>query len=404
MLLLIDIFSINKGQGYENPILEIIVTEHYLIGGCPLKEACEHCFLNQSVIYVVFLISFMCYCEDFAGYITVILPFLSFYFCSTYLLYLVSCSNEIYSISSLEPQFKYIAMMTYRLYGREDTTHFFLPWVPLMHTVMEGCSFDWAKLLSDSLTNWIIEYRTQRVSGKATSFFMSAYIMDIMCFMTPFPLMIWIWAPSDSEPIHVYHSKLWEDKASDFIYEIFNWVMVSMHVTIFGNPPPRISYSIMVNLSSVANWYVEEEFSYIKVFGASIPLHALPLFILDRLACHEIARKTVISGISKEIKGFSKKVWPPFPIHLTTYSLLNFEHAKAEATSLEDIKLVHFEFKKHDPHRVFSNHLASCGLKRFEHENSPHDDIFRGARSYVEDLAWIQAWLPEERDNFFKFQ
>jgi hypothetical protein len=91
MLLLIDIFSINKGQGYENPSLEIIVTECYSIGGCPLEEACEHCFLNQSVISVVVLISFLCYCGDYAGYITVILPFLAFYLCSAYLLYLVSC-------------------------------------------------------------------------------------------------------------------------------------------------------------------------------------------------------------------------------------------------------------------------------------------------------------------------
>jgi hypothetical protein len=51
-------------------------------------------------------------------------------------------SHGIYSMSSLEPQFRYITMMIYRLYGREDTNHFFLPWVPLMHTVVEGCSFD----------------------------------------------------------------------------------------------------------------------------------------------------------------------------------------------------------------------------------------------------------------------
>jgi hypothetical protein len=91
MLLLIDTFSINKGRGYENPSLDIIVIEHYLIGGFPLKEACEHCFLNQSAISVVVLISFLCYCGDYAGYITFILPFLAFYFCSAYLLYLVSC-------------------------------------------------------------------------------------------------------------------------------------------------------------------------------------------------------------------------------------------------------------------------------------------------------------------------
>jgi hypothetical protein len=114
--------------------------------------------------------------------------------------------------------------------------------------------------------------------------------------------------------------------------------------------------------------------------------------------------QTLISGISKELKGFSKKVWPPFPICLNTYSLLYFGHAKAEAESLEDIKLVHIEFKKHDPQRVVSNHLASCGLKRFEHENSPHDDIFQGARSYAEVLARIQALSPKERDDVFKFQ
>jgi hypothetical protein len=93
MILLIDIFSINKGQGYENPSLEIIVAKRCSIGGCPLEEACEHCFLNQSVIFVVVLISFMCYCGDYARYITVILPFLEFYLCSAYLLYLVSCNN-----------------------------------------------------------------------------------------------------------------------------------------------------------------------------------------------------------------------------------------------------------------------------------------------------------------------
>jgi hypothetical protein len=222
--------------------------------------------------------------------------------------------------------------------------------------------------------------------------------------MMPVPLMNWSWAPSDAEPVHVYHSKLWEDKASDFVYEIFNWVMVPMHVAIFGNPPPRISDSIMANLSRVVDWYVEKEFSYIRVFDVFVPPHALPLLIPDRLACREIARQTVIGGISKELKGYSKKVWPPFPIHLNTYSLLDLGHAKVEAAALEDINLVHIEFKKHDLHRVVSNHLASCGHKRFEHENSPHDDIFRGAKSYDEVLARIEALSPEERANVVRFQ
>jgi hypothetical protein len=60
MFLLIDIFSINKGRGYENPSLDIIVTKHCSTGGCPLEEACEHCFLNQSDFLLLFRISFLC--------------------------------------------------------------------------------------------------------------------------------------------------------------------------------------------------------------------------------------------------------------------------------------------------------------------------------------------------------
>jgi hypothetical protein len=35
------------------------------------------------------------YCEDYARYFTVILPFLAFYFCSSYFIYLVSCNFHL---------------------------------------------------------------------------------------------------------------------------------------------------------------------------------------------------------------------------------------------------------------------------------------------------------------------
>jgi hypothetical protein len=104
--------------------------------------------------------------------------------------------------------------------------HFFLAWVPLIFWVAEGCSFDWEKMLLDSLANRVTEYREQKECGRSSSFFMSAYIMDAICSMTPFPLMSWGWTPAKDKPIHVYHEKLWENKAENFAYEIFNWVMV----------------------------------------------------------------------------------------------------------------------------------------------------------------------------------
>jgi hypothetical protein len=75
----------------KNPSLEIIVTERCSTGGCPLEEACEHCYLIQSVISVAISYIISVYCEDYAGYFTDILLFLAFQFCSAYFIYLVSC-------------------------------------------------------------------------------------------------------------------------------------------------------------------------------------------------------------------------------------------------------------------------------------------------------------------------
>ena len=152
--------------------------------------------------------------------------------------------------------------------------------------------------------------------------------------------------------------------------------MVALHIAIFGLSPPRISDSIATNLSRIVDWYVEEEFSYFRVFRVVVPPLVLPLFIPDKLACREIARQTVIGGVSKELKASSKKVWPFFPVQLNSYSLLDFGHAKAEAAAIEDFSLVSIQYKKHDPQGIVSTHLGNCGLKRFEHECSPSDDVF----------------------------
>ena len=69
-------------------------------------------------------------------------------------------------------------------------------------------------------------------------------------------------------------------------------------------------------------------------------------------------------------------MWPTFPLQVGTFSLLDFGHSKIEVTAQKDINLVNIEFKKHDPQKIVGNHMASCNLKIYKHEYSPHDDIF----------------------------
>ena len=78
------------------------------------------------------------------------------------------------------------------------------------------------------------------------------------------------------------------------------------------------------------------------------------------------------------------------------FSLSDFGHAKIEDSSLEDIKLVDIEYKRHDPHRVVENHLAQFNMKRYMHEDSPYDEIFRGVISYNEVESRFQN-LPQDQ-------
>ena len=75
-----------------------------------------------------------------------------------------------------------------------------------------------------------------------------------------------------------------------------------LHTAIYGYPPPKISNKIVVNLGKIADWYIEEHFSYIRVFDCSVPPHGLIEFLLYRLVFHEVAHQTVHGGISKELK------------------------------------------------------------------------------------------------------
>jgi hypothetical protein len=117
-----------------------------------------------------------------------------------------------------------------------------------------------------------------------------------------------------------------------------------------------------------------------------------------------VAYQTVTGGINKELKATQKKVWPTFPIQVGMFSLLDFGHSKVEAVALEDVKLVDIEFKRHDPCKIVENHLAQFNMKRYMHENSPYDEIFRGVRSYEEVQGRFQTLPPDQQDGFIIFQ
>jgi hypothetical protein len=148
--------------------------------------------------------------------------------------------------------------------------------VPFLEEASEGYSFNWRKILSDNIAEEVSDYKATRSRGQPVAFYMSTYIMDAIFCITPFPLMKWSWNITCLEPIHEYHSELWEEKAKKLFYEIYHFVVIPMHKMFFGCDPPCISETVSKNLKAIADWFIEESFSYIRVYGCSIPPHALP--------------------------------------------------------------------------------------------------------------------------------
>jgi hypothetical protein len=268
---------------------------------------------------------------------------------------------------------------------------------------LEGNGFNWHKILSDNLTQEILNYKATKSKGQPTTFYMSAYIMDAINYVTHFPLMNWSWNISCPEPIHKYHSTLWEENAKDPFYEVCHFIIIPMDRIFFGCEPPRISDAITENLKAITDWFIEENFSYIRVYGCSIPPHTLPKFLPDRLVCKEVSHQLVKGGVGLELKATQKKSWPSFPVHIGKFSLLNLGHSKVEVDSLEEVKLVDIEHKMYDPYQLISRHFIHCNLKAYEHETSIYDDVFKEVKSYEEVLNKVQAMPPDSHTRFASF-
>jgi len=92
-----------------------------------------------------------------------------------------------------------------------------------------------------------------------------------------------------------------------------------------------------------------------------------------------------MSGIGIELKTAQNKSWTIFPVQIGKFLLLNLGHSKVEATTLEGVKFVDLEHRKHDPYQLVGKHMAHCNMKAYEHEDSPWD-MLKGTKTYKEVL------------------
>ena len=194
-------------------------------------------------------------------------------------------SSGMYSVESLASPYCYVAAMICRLFGTVNSEKFSIEMVPLLEVVVNSYIMDWETILSDKMESKILDYRKNRFVTTHTipPFFMSAYIIDTICFNSEFPILGWKWTPQIPIPIHIYHKYLWKSYYKDHIYRICHGFILPVHQFIFNKLAPRLSYEASTDLTSIESWFGEEKFTYIRIFGSITDPHVLPLYVPDKL-------------------------------------------------------------------------------------------------------------------------
>lgn len=230
----------------------------------------------------------------------------------------------MYSTESLAIPYYYFAKLMSRIFGQPDTKCL-VEWVPLMGEVADSYVMDWGNILSNNISNQIFEYRKNcSISSKNfPSFYMSAYIIDVVCFTSDFLAMGCKWTTQDHLLIHVYYNMLWVSKFENHFYKIFHGVILPLFQPLFNEKAPRLSKEAQADFSSIGKWFGEELFTYVRVFGSLSRLHVLPLYVHDKILTREVAYQSVGNELTRLLKEDKKASWPSFPIYCGVYCLDN---------------------------------------------------------------------------------
>lgn len=128
--------------------------------------------------------------------------------------------------------------------------------------------------------------------------------------------------------------------------------MAPMYTFIFCKPAQCMTEKAMQLISTIGDWYVTENGTYIRVFGATKAPHLLPKLIPDKLAIQEVAYQTLLRGVGASLARDKKAPWPALPLYIGYYGLGNVKAAREEGEALASYHFGEERFRRHDPHSV----------------------------------------------------
>ena len=134
-------------------------------------------------------------------------------------------------------------------------------------------TLNWGELISSNLDNQLKKVH------KEHQFYMSTYLIDVMCANLEFPSLKWKWELT-LPLVHVYCKMLWENKYKEDYDQICNKFFPTLYQTLFEEETPCLSPEVQAIVKELGDWYMTSAGVYIRIAGSTNPPHWLPHFVL----------------------------------------------------------------------------------------------------------------------------
>ena len=100
-------------------------------------------------------------------------------------------TNVEWKNSKFRKTVEIIVILLSRVFRRKDRSTFLDKWIPIIYQIKtSGATLNWGELISSNLDNQLKKVH------KDHRFYMSTYLMDVMCASLEFPSLEWKWEPS----------------------------------------------------------------------------------------------------------------------------------------------------------------------------------------------------------------
>ena len=168
-----------------------------------------------------------------------------------------------------------------------------------MHAVVEeGKIMNWENILAANLLSMIRRHK-DTTKGCEPPFFMSVYLLDLICVAVPFPNLNLCWK-FDSLLIHEVFQIMWVYRYQIPFYLICNEIMPRIYHVLNGSFLPQLSIEVRNTIRTFGHWYLTEFFTIIRIAGNEA-VHYLSWFVPDHLTFREVAFQTVYCGLSTHL-------------------------------------------------------------------------------------------------------